>query len=475
MKISFIIVISLYIGFIFCSTNLIDINIATDYTIDANNKNLYPNKIIPKDSTFYFRLQDIGVLNKILLLKTDPEIKNCFIVKYSYFNETPSGSEIDNKENWETVGLIHQYDNNINYFSIYYLDIPENIQCVLISITLKNDLNYFCINVKNERNKNEMIYDIRYFNTYLLDVDNYKNGKTKFALKSLEKHIGDTFLKVLTFPMKPKELSFKAIGLKTGTEEELNKELEKDNPNYIDIKLNRTDSDGLYYFYFKLDENSKYIYITFEIFEKLFMLGVKIYYPESDVPSSPTYRITTLKEYEIDMKNLTNNNIDHLNIKTTDYHYGDGFIQFKVKKGVPKETFYLDGTGYVQNNESSNETISESTTLIIKYNKTFHKKKYDIHQYYINKTESAVSFFIQLYIDKNIDYLSVKIDSKSEKDEDEDDNNSISLVVIIIIIACILIALVVIYLILRKLGIIGKNDISSKDIDSNNNQLIPKD
>ena len=125
MKISFIIVISLYIGFIFCSTNLIDINIATDYTIDANNKNLYPNKIIPKDSTFYFRLQDIGILNKILLLKTEPEIKNCFIVKYGYFNETPSGSEIDNDENWETVGLIHQYDNNINYFSIYYLDIPD--------------------------------------------------------------------------------------------------------------------------------------------------------------------------------------------------------------------------------------------------------------------------------------------------------------------------------------------------------------
>lgn len=118
MKISFIIFILSIIYYISCSINLIDINLSTDYIIDTNDKTLYPNHIIPKNSIFYFRLQDIGELNKILYLKSNSEI-NSFIVKVCYFNETPHESEIEDDENWEEFNVIQRYDNNIYYILIY--------------------------------------------------------------------------------------------------------------------------------------------------------------------------------------------------------------------------------------------------------------------------------------------------------------------------------------------------------------------
>ena len=71
----------------------------------------------------------------------------------------------------------------------------------------------------------------------------------------------------------------------------------------------------------------------------------------------------------------------------------------------------------------------------------------------------------------DIDYLSFKVEYESEKDEDDGDSTSTVLIVIIVII-CVLIALIILYIVLKKLGIIGKSDITSKDIESSN-QIMP--
>ena len=78
----------------------------------------------------------------MLYLKTNPEIRYYYFrVKDSYFNDTSPENKINNDDNWETLKLSHQYDNNINYITVYYLDIHENTQCALISIILEYDLN----------------------------------------------------------------------------------------------------------------------------------------------------------------------------------------------------------------------------------------------------------------------------------------------------------------------------------------------
>ena len=77
-----------------------------------------------------------------------------------------------------------------------------------------------------------------------------------------------------------------AIGLKTGTDKELEEEMEKDNPNFLDIRLNETGGyiNDIYKYYLKLDENSKYIYIMFQIQEKLDYLQVSLNFPKKPYP-----------------------------------------------------------------------------------------------------------------------------------------------------------------------------------------------
>ena len=164
MKISYLIFILSTISFISCKTNLIDISLSTDYTINTNDTEIYPDGIIPKDSTFYFRIQgNISEVNKVLQLRTLSESNNYFIVKAEYFNEVPPESEVDTDENWKTLALEkYQYDG-INYVSVYYLELPENIECILISITLKYDLDYLSIYIRNDEEIKMLEYKMYYF------------------------------------------------------------------------------------------------------------------------------------------------------------------------------------------------------------------------------------------------------------------------------------------------------------------------
>ena len=201
---------------------------------------------------------------------------------------------------------------------------------------------------------------------------------------------------------------------------------------------------------------------------------MKIYYLEVTVsfPKQPflVYDITTSKEYEIDIKYLKDNKYNSLKFKSTNYHIGDTYIKLKVKKGVPNKYFRVEGYG---DNEYFENDYSSQTSIVTEFDKTFHRKKYDIHQYYF-KAEEKTSFYL-LYIfiyDMDIDYLSFKVEYESEKDEDDGDSSTSAVLIVIIVIICVLIVLIILYFVLKKLGIIGKNDITSKDIESSN-QIMP--
>ena len=477
MKVSFIIFILSTIGYISCSINIIDISLSDEYVVNTDDTTLYPDGIIPKDTTFYFRLGDIGEINKFLQIRTLSESQDLFIVKVGYFSESPHESEVVDTD-LETLILKKNIYDGVDNLFLYYLEPLENSQYILISITLKSDLDYLRVYIKNDEEMEILQYDMKYYTDLELPVKQYQDRKIIFALNLTEDNIGDTSINlVVNHTDKNIEFYLRVIGLKTGKAEELNEEMVKDNPNFLDISLNETIKgvNDIYKYYLKLDENSKYIYVFIQIPEKLDNLKVYLTFPQKPFPR---YNVTNSKEYEIDLKYLIKNRYNSIQIKSTNYHIGDTFIKLKVKKGVSKDYFYIGGFGEEEFIERDQRSPSVSTTIVPEFSKTFHKNKYDIHQYYF-KAERKTAFYALniLLIEKTeYDYLSFKVDYTSEKDEDEDededdDDNSTVLVVIIVII-CALICLAITYFILRKFGIFGKNDISSKDIESSN-QIMP--
>ena len=477
MKISFIIFILSTIGYISCSTNIIDISVSNEYFVNTNDTTLYPNGIIPKDTTFYFRLGDIGEINNILQLRTLSKSKDIFIVKAGYFVESPHESEVDKDTNLETLKLERHFYDGVDDIFVYYLEPLENSQYILISITLKSDLDYLSVYIKNDEEQKILQYNIVYYTDLELPVKEYQDSKVLFALNLTEDNIGDTSIYlVIKHTDKKMEFYLGAIGLKTGTVKELEEEMKKDTPNFIDISLNETlrGVNDLYIYYLKLDENSKYIYVFIQTEEKLDNLEVRLTFPQKPLP---IYNVVISKEYEIDLKYLIKNRYNCVQIKSTNSHIGDTFIKLKVKKGVSKDYFFITGFGeeeFIENEYHS----SLSTVIRPEFSKTFHKNNYDIHQYYF-KAEKKTAFYylnIDLYEKTEYDYLSFKVDYTSEKDEDEDDddndNDNSTVLVVIIVIICVLIGLAITYFVLRKFGIIGKNNISSKDIESSN-QIMP--
>ena len=189
MKISFIIFILSTIGYISCSINIIDISLSNEYLINTNDSSLYPDGIIPKDTTFYFRLGDIGEINKILQLRTLSERKDLFIVKVGYYLESPHESEVDNYTNWETLKLKRHFYDSVDDICVYYLELLENSQYILIPITLKSDLDYLSVYIKNDEEEKKLEYNIKYYEDLELPVKDYQDKKVLFALKLLEDNI----------------------------------------------------------------------------------------------------------------------------------------------------------------------------------------------------------------------------------------------------------------------------------------------
>ena len=313
MKIALIFFLLISIGYISCSSIIHDISLSTNYDIDTNE---FPKGIIGKDTILYFRLEITDDINKNIQISSNMALnKDSFIVKIGYFEEKPDDTALEKKEEWATAEYIGtSFDSNKN-ISIYSTKFQENKKYFLISVLLKSDFDSFSITVKNpdDEKKKTLIYQIKYspdhLTQYKINLTEFDIKKDTIALRVMEEHLGEVFLNfVIKHDVEDLKLNIKAIGLKTNKEEELEKELKNENPDYIEIVLNekvKGDEKDTYAYRFNLDENKKYAYIFFQLNIELEELSLYLDYMGGEVEAKhPLYNITKSKKVRINLKKL---------------------------------------------------------------------------------------------------------------------------------------------------------------------------
>ena len=342
------------------------------------------------------------------------------------------------------------------------------------------------------------IYDISLFNEYIIDPSKFQESiiplNTSFYFRmKINDEINNNFQIII----KSKKLNRESFILKVGyfndkpDDTALNKEEKwefveyfrsdlfsdiyrniynirfKENTKYIliSVQLNETLD-----FNFNLDEK-EYLYIDIQSNKQLYELSSNLDYPEDNQEEEfIIYNITNSEELEIDVKKLNDSKSKYFTLKSTTKKEGDIFLKLKVNKDISKDLFYLGGYGnenYITPSDGGNPK-----DLGLKYDHTFLGEKYDIHQYYFKADKSLAFFTINIFVRQNIDYLSVKVDSKSEgkpdengKKENQPKKGLNSIVMIFIIIACILLVFVVLLVILKKTKIMGAKNKSSDNIE----------
>ena len=467
MKIAHIFFLIIIIGYISCASVIQDISLSTDYDIDTSE---FPKGIIPNDTILYFRLEITDDINKnIQIISNKTLTKDSFIVKIGYFEEKPDDTALEKEEEWETAEYKEiSLDSNKN-ISTYSAKFKENTTFILISVQLKSDFETLSIKVKNpdEEKKKTLVYQVKYspdhLTQYKINLTEFDIKKDTIALRVMEEHVGEVFLNfVIKHDVEDLKLNIKAISLKTNKEEDLEKELKSENPNYIDIVLNekvKEDDKDAYAYRFTLDENRKYAYIFFQLNMELEELTLYLDYMggEEEV-KHPLYNITKSKTINIDLKKLNESKSEYFTLKSTNRNDGNMLLKLIVKHNIPKDVFFLEGFGnkeYVPLTYEGN-----STNLSIEFNGTVQdeKEKKDIHQYYFKEDNSIPFFTINVFVKKNIDYLSVKLEKIVTLRERFE-----PIVVALIVFAILIVLFIILFLICRKCKVLDV--VTSKEIE----------
>ena len=466
MKIALIFFLLSSIGNISCSSIIHDISLSTNYDIDTSE---FPKGIIGKDTILYFRLEITDDINKNIQISSNMALnKDSFIVKIGYFEEKPDDTALEKKEEWATAEYIGtSFDSNKN-ISIYSTKFQENKKYFLISVLLKSDFDSFSITVKNpdDEKKKTLIYQIKYspdhLTQYKINLTEFDIKKDTIALRVMEEHLGEVFLNfVIKHDVEDLKLNIKAIGLKTNKEEELEKELKNENPDYIEIVLNekvKGDEKDTYAYRFNLDENKKYVYIFFQLNIELEELSLYLDYMGGKVEAKhPLYNITKSKKVIINLEKLNESKSEYFTLKSINRNEGNMLLKLIVKDNIPKDAFFLEGFGneeYVPLTYEGN-----STNLSIEFNGTVHdeKEKKDIHQYYFKEDKSIPFFTINVFVKQKIDYLLVKFEKIVTLRERFE-----PIVVALIVFAILIVLFIILFLICRKLKVLDV--VTSKEI-----------
>ena len=393
MKITSIILLLTSISYITSLIAINDISLSSEFVVNTEQ---YPNNILPINSILYFRMEVADLTHKLIEIRA--EEKDSFIVKIALFEEKP---EIKDEIEWTELELQQTIYDFTYYINLYNLLLKENINYILISITLKKDLSYLSLCIENDIRDSVVSYKSKLFTEY--QVNSLDSQTKKVIIKLTENHIGENFLN-LVVQKKDTPLNFNIYAFEVKKKEEDYNNKEKYIENFIDIKYNDTiakpESD-IYRYKFDLNDNSNNVFISVELDKKI-DFSFYIDYPQKE-KEIPVYNIDYSKELEIDLKNWVPSKNDYFILKSKEKHFGDTYINLKVKKGVTVDYFYMIGYGTKEYN-TSNEENSEDLNII--YVKTIYKDSYDIIQYYFESKENTPYFTIKVYIYKNIDSLS---------------------------------------------------------------------
>ena len=397
MKITSIILLLTSISYITSLIAINDISLSSEFVVNTEQ---YPNNILPINSILYFRMEVADLTHKLIEIRA--EEKDSFIVKIALFEEKP---EIKDEIEWTELELQQTIYDFTYYINLYNLLLKENINYILISITLKKDLSYLSLCIENDIRDSVVSYKSKLFTEY--QVNSLDSQTKKVIIKLTENHIGENFLN-LVVQKKDTPLNFNIYAFEVKKKEEDYNNKEKYIENFIDIKYNDTiakpESD-IYRYKFDLNDNSNNVFISVELDKKI-DFSFYIDYPQKE-KEIPVYNIDYSKDLEIDLKNWVPSKNVYFILKSKEKHFGDTYINLKVKKGVTVDYFYMIGYGTKEYN-TSNEENSEDLNII--YVKTIYKDSYDIIQYYFESKENTPYFTIKVYIYKNIDSLSFSSD-----------------------------------------------------------------
>ena len=436
MKILSVITTIIIIGYVFCKAEgqIFHITLSTSLELDLND---IPDKKIPSNTELYFSFQKDT--KPILIHLTLPEEvqKDDFSLRYYGFEKEPSDMDIYNAKDYTENELYEEVDFEGNGKEFIFL-MDNEIPYITLLFSNSIDLTSFKIMVENyEKDKEEddkqkeNIYDMNIYNVEYLTNYDIKVKQTSdfyyFGVNSTKEHVGDLVLNIIVPHGIEAHFHVYGFPLKTGEIEEFYTLNQTEDQLAIDIlKTKEEETSDTYRYLFTLDEEKKYFLIFVSMRTPIENIKINVREKEEgeeeekeEEKKTNVYYVTNSTEYQIDQEYLKANLEQYsFYLLSSNLHYGNISIQFKVKKGVSKQSFELKG--YKKKDKSFMDDEGR-LDLNIKFNQTLEQDEYDIHEYNF-ELEEELYFLIAILIKEDLDYLSVYLPEPTEPDTTEPDS-----------------------------------------------------
>ena len=380
MKVIFIILLLITIGYTYCLMDVIDINLSTEFSL--NSESGFQN-----NTTLYFRLLIKDTYEKVIQLRA--EKNDSFNIKYGASEEKPDVVDIEEWNELECQKIVYESQNYIHY---YNLNPKDNKKYFLISVTLKNDLKNLSICIENdqpeidEQGKDKMItYKAKYFTEYQVKLTESKNLLPKFIIELDETYLGESFLNfMVNHKDSPVNFGILAFGVDNNTNDYTS----------IDLQDMTEPGNGIYKYSFNLDKKIKNVNISVEVDKKIdFSFCLNYTKNESNDKIVNIYNIDYDEFYNMEGALYALDKSRYITLKTASKYIGDAYISLKVDNNALDDDFELEIYGTEEHGQK------DKTYLKVEYNKNknYYDGNYKIIQYYFKLDEKKL-FLLLIYM-----------------------------------------------------------------------------
>ena len=420
MKKFCIIIILIVIGYISCLTDINDISLSTEFLI---NEKEFPNNTLPINSIFYFRLEMEDKNEKLIKLKADKN--DSFIIKIAQTEEKPEIQDID-LDKWNGLELQKSTNDSKYYIHFYHLQPEENKKYILISVALKNDLNYFSFYIENDEPEIDEIITIQadYSIEYQVNLTESKSKNPKLIIELNENYLGETFLNfIVNHNDTPIDFRLFAIGYESNSE------------NYTNIEMNDISEPGnaIHKYNFYSEKKMKKIYIKVELSTKINFSFYLNNTKNIENKIINIYNVDYSKYYNMKEALYGPDKSRHIILKPRNKYIGDVYIISKVDSNALDDDLKLEVYGAEEPGEKN------KVRLEVKYNKIYYEGNYNIIEYYFKSDNKTAFFTVETKIQNYNGFLSMKVDNKSG-DLDEENHSllwTIGFIFYILIFFCV--------------------------------------
>ena len=394
MKKFCIIIILIEIGYISCLTDINDIILSTEFLI---NEKEFSNNTLPINSIFYFRLEMADKNEKLIKLKADKN--DSFIIKIAQTEEKPEIQDID-LDKWNELEAQKSTNDSKYYIHFYHLQPEENKKYILISVVLKNDLNYFSFYIENEEPEIDEIITIQadYSKEYQVNLTESKSKNPKLIIELNENYLGETFLNfIINHNDTPIDFRLFAIGYESSSE------------NFTNIELNDISEPGnaIRKYSFYSEKKMKKIYIKVELSKKINFSFYLNYTKNIENKIINIYNVDYSKYYNMKEALYGLDKSRQIILKPRNGYIGDAYIISKVDSNALDDDFKLEVYGAEEPGKKN------KVRLEAKYNKIYYEGNYNIIEYYFKSDNKTAFFTVEANIQNYNGYLSMKVDNKS--------------------------------------------------------------